>query len=206
MGRNDLSTSAALNGMRKQITVYRVDRDPKYAKLVPVDRQAFNFHRQRSWSFNGMWPDDEWVSLEMRPSDASLPAPDIWQLLPGAFALERKAFSKLCSSAEETQQGRMNFLKYERRSLAVVHSTLCLDCLDKKKSLIDKKTHEVKRYEFDGTQLAISLFKIPETRTTELYTLEGFDGENDFKTLVERYSFTGLRFRKLWTGESWMNA
>jgi len=192
--------------MKKQISVYRVVRDRAYAKLVPVDRTAFNSERQRSWSFDGTWHDEEWVSLEMRASDPSLPAPDIWEISPSAYALEWNAWQKLESSPEETQEGRLNFLMFEGRKLAVIDSTHCVDCLDRARSKINKDSDKIANYVFDGSELAISLFKIPETRSTELYTLDGFDETQDFKTLVELNSLTGLKFKKLWSGESWMDA
>ena len=100
----------------------------------------------------------------------------------------------------------MRFLKFEGRRLAVVDSTLVIDCLIQTESVFaNGQSNKIKKYVFDGEQLAISLFKIPETRGFELYTLDGFDPPNDFKTLVELHSFTGLKFKKLWTGDSWMN-
>lgn len=141
----------------------------------------------------------------MRPSSPALPFPDIWEIVPGAFALEDHAFYELCSSAEETQQGRMRFLKCEGRKLAVVDSTLVIDCLDHAHSTF-AAAGKIRTYVFYGEQLAISLFKIPETKESELYTLDGFDPPNDFKTLVELHGFTGVRFKKLWTGDSFMNA
>ncbi|MCR9115800.1 MAG: hypothetical protein NXI22_02495 [bacterium] len=65
---------------------------------------------------------------------------------------------------------------------------------------------KIKKYVFDGQQIDISLFKIPETRESELFTLDGFDPPNDFKTLVELHGFTGVTFKTLWTGDSFMDA
>ena len=67
----------AIDAMKKQISIYRIERDEAYAKLFPVDRDAFNSERKKSWAFDGTWRDDDWVSLEMRPSDTSLRVPDI---------------------------------------------------------------------------------------------------------------------------------
>jgi hypothetical protein len=137
------------------------------------------------------------VELEMQPSDDSLRAPDIWEIVPGAFAMEKKAYRELSSSTEETQQGNMRFLRCEKRKLAVINSTHCVDCLDVDKSRFDaSEPSKIVKYAFDGTQLAISLFKIPLTRTTELLTIDGFDIENDFKT----------QFERLWIGDSFMDA
>ena len=126
--------------------------------------------------------------------------------MPGAYALEWDAFLRLESSPEETQQGRLNVLMIEGRKLAVIDSTHCVDCLDHAQSKIDNDSGEILNYVFDGSELAISLFKIPETRSAELYTLDGFDETQDFKTLVERNSLTGLTFKELWSGDSWMDA
>jgi len=193
--------------MKKQITVYRVVRDPAYKQLVPVDGDAFEAERSKSWAFDGELPRSEWVELEMKPSDDRLKTPDIWEIVPGAFALEQQAYYELCSSAEETQQGYMNSLRCEGRKLAVINSAHCPDCLIEDESVfVCGNRSKIKKYVFDGEQLAVSLFKIPQTKQTELFTLDGFDEDNDFKTLVEKFGFTGVIFEPLWTGESFMNA
>jgi len=102
--------------MKKQITVYRVVRDPLFKKLVPVDQAAFDAERKRSWAFDGEPPRSKWAELEMQPSDDSLQSPDIWEAVPGTFAMEKRAYYELSSSTEETQQGNMRFLKCEKRS------------------------------------------------------------------------------------------
>jgi hypothetical protein len=192
--------------MKKKITVYRIIRDIQYKKLIPVDQAAFDRERTKSWAFDGELPRTKWVELEMRSSDDSLESPDIWEIVPGTFAMEKKAYYELSASTEETQQGNMRFLKCEKRRLAVINSTHIVDFLDVDKSRFDKaNASKIIKYSFDGAQLAISLFKIPQTRTTELLTLDGFDDGNDFKTLVERFSFTGVRFERLWTGYSFMD-
>lgn len=193
--------------MKKQITVYRVVRDPRFKKLIPVDQAAFDAEREKSWAFDGERPRTKWVELQMQPSDDSLKSPDIWEVVPGTFAMEKKAYYELSSSTEETQQGNMRFLKCDERKLAVINSTHCVDCLEVEKSKFDKADpSKIVKYSFDGEQLAISLFKIPQTKAIELLTLDGFDDENDFKTLVERFGFTGVKFERLWTGDSFMDA
>ncbi len=140
----------------------------------------------------------------MQPSNEDGEEPDIWEVVPGAFALEKRAAYELCASVEETQPV-VRQLRVGSRRLDVVNSTLCIDCLD------DERTHfaadgSIRKGSFDASELAISLFKVPQTRDRELYTLDGFDSENDFKTLVERFEFTGVVFEPLWSGESWMDA
>lgn len=190
--------------MKKKISVYRVVRDDAYEKLEPVDEEAFNEERTRSWAFDSSRPKD-WVELEMKPTNTGLEHPDIWEVVPGAFALEKKAARELCSSTEET--GIVRNLKCERRKLGVINSTLCIDCLDVSKSKFSKSNpRKILNYVLSGDELAISLFKIPQTKEYELYTLDGFDEENDFKTLVEKFDFTGVKFEHLWSGDSWMDA
>lgn len=193
--------------MKKHITVYRVIRDPSYQKLIPVDDEAFQIERSRSWSFSCRRKDHKtWVELEMQPSNSSLKKPDIWEIVPGAFAVERVVMNELCNSITETQPS-VKDVKCEGRKLAVVNSTLCIDCLNKDESVVDRDDFsKIERYVFDGSILAISLFKIPQTKEFELFTLDGFDVENDFKTLVEKFGFTGLIFETVWSGESFMDA
>ena len=112
--------------MKKQITVYRIMRDRAYAKLVPVDRAAFKQARARSWRFDGTRDRSvEWAPLELQPSDPTLPPPHIWEIVPGVYALEHGAYYELCSSAEETQQGNMNFATCEGRKLAEIGRASC---------------------------------------------------------------------------------
>ena len=192
--------------MKKKINVYRVVRDDAYEKLEPVDEEAFNEERTRSWAFDGSSPEN-WVELELQPTQTGLKQPDIWAIVPGIIALEHKAYYELCSSAEETQQGRMYFGYCEGRRMAIVNSTNCIDALLAHESEFERSdTSKIRSYVFDGSKLDISLFKIPQTKEYELYTLDGFDEENDFKTLVEKFGFTGVKFEHLWSGDSWMDA
>ena len=193
--------------MKKQINVFRVVRDPAYQKLVPVDEEAFRKERSESWAFDAHREGHKsWVELEMQPSDSSPTQPDIWEIAPGAFAIEDHAYEELYSSVEETQPS-IRYLKCDGRKLAVVNSTHCVDCLNVDDSVFDgDDPSKIVSYSFDGEQLAISLFKIPQTKETELFTLDGFDADNDFKTLVEKFEFTGLIFEPLWSGESFMDA
>ncbi len=192
--------------MKKHIRVFRVVRDPHFKSLVAVNQSEFDKERKKSWRFDGQPPSTKWVELKMRPSDDDLKSPDIWQVIPGVFALEKSAYYELSSSVEETQQGNMRFLKCEKRKLAVINSTHCIDCLDKEKAKFDaNNSSRITKYAFHGDQLAVSLFKIPQTSTTELLALDGFDDENDFKTLVEHFGFTGVQFVLLWEGNSFMD-
>lgn len=191
--------------MKKRISVYRIVRDSAYKKLRPKDESEFNEERSKSWSFDASREGHKsWASLEMIPSNEGLKEPDIWEIVPGAFAIEEQVYDELYSSVEETQP-LVRYLYLDGRKLAVINSTLCLDCLIESKSKFGNDLTNVVEYFFDGKQLAISLFKIPQTKRTELYTLEGFEQSKDFKTLVEKFRFTGIKFEFLWEGDSFMN-
>ena len=191
--------------MKRKVTVFRVERDPRFTPLVPVNQSLFDSERNKSWKFDGSRDHhQEWVELEMQPGATDL-RPDIWEVVPGVFAMENKAAYELCSSTEETQEGYMHYLACEKRKLAVINSTHCVDCLDQSSCIVS--TGDVASgtsYIFDGNRLDISLFKIPETRERELYALSGLDPENDFVTLVEKHRFTGVQFVELWSGDSFM--
>jgi hypothetical protein len=193
--------------MKKRIHVYRVIRDQSFNVLEPVKADDFQIQRLKSWRFDASKEHhDSWVELELRPASTGLPSPDIWEVAPGVIALEHSAYYELCSSAEETQEGYMHFAYCEGRRLAIVNSTYCVDALVKSQSVLDADHSKILIYAFDGTKLDISLFKIPETKETELLALDAFDEDNDFKTLVALHSFTGVQFEHLWSGESFMNA
>ena len=194
--------------VKKRVHVYRVVRDPAFNFLEAVNEDEFRAQRLKSWRFDASKDHHEaWVELELRPAPTGLPSPDIWEVVPGVIALEHRAYYDLCSSTEETQEGYMHFARCEGRRLAVVNSTYCVDSLIQCESVFDNVDRSsILKYGFDGTKLDISLFKIPETKGWELLALDGFDEENDFKTLVEALNFTGIRFEHLWSGDSFMNA
>ena len=208
VGKRDNKILLGGSQLKRQINISRIKRDPAYPRLVPVDANAFESERRKSWIFDATsGHHDCWVELEMKPSGESKLVPDIWEVVPGVFAMEQNAAYELCSSTEETQDGYMHNLLCEGRKLAVINSTHCVDCLEVGKSHFDSADpSKIVEYSFDGAQLAISLFKIPQTRSTELLSLDGFDDENDFKTLVEKFGFTGVKFERLWEGDSFMDA
>ena len=192
--------------MKKRIHVYRVIRDPAFNFLEPVSEYDFLVERSKTWKFDASKDHHEdWVELELRPAPTGLPSPDIWEVVPGVIALEHAAYYELCTSVEETQEGYMHDAYCEGRELAIVNSTYCVDALVKSQSVFSADHSKIIKYVFDGTILDMSLFKIPETKETELLALDGFDKDNDFKTFVELHGFTGVQFEHLWSGESFMD-
>lgn len=190
--------------MKKRISVFKVKRDPAYSGLKPKNKELFDRERSKSWRFDGTPPSD-WKELEMEPTDTELKTPDIWEVVPGVIALERAVAYELGNVVYETQHGVSEDLRCGNRKLDVINSTQVISCLDETKSKLDEKSSKIVEYSFDGKLLAISLFKIPQTSDFELYAIDGFDKDEDFKTLVEKFGFTGLVFEFLWSGNSFMD-
>lgn len=62
---------------------------------------------------------------------------------------------------------------------------------------------QIFKYAFHPERIGdVNLFKIPETRTSEIYTLAGRDApEDEFYAQYHAGGFTGLQFLEIWSGE-----
>jgi len=84
--------------------------------------------------------------------------------------------------------------------LNICNVTNVVNCLDVSRSIIDEDTNSIERYAFVASRFNYSLFKIPQSRQSEILCVEGIAAPLDeFKGRVEKLGLTGLRFQKLWT-------
>lgn len=91
----------------------------------------------------------------------------------------------------------------DEHDLRILNVTYVLNCLDRKRSTFAPGfTDRIRRYVFHPHRLLYSLFKLPETRASELFCAEGVvSPEDEFKGMVERHGLTGLVFEEVWSDE-----
>jgi len=181
-------------------SVYRVLRDAEYQYLESVDTDRWLSERKASWRFDGTPVGDTWTPLEMYVREPLLKKPDIWAC-SDALIFEPHAVDVLQTFLD--QSGEQFALPFEDRVLTVLNVTYVLNCLNKEKSDYDLELpHIIDDYAFFADRLDYSLFKIPETRHSQILVVEGLAAPGDeFKAIVESYGFAGLRFDRLWSSD-----
>lgn len=180
-------------------TVYRVLADENYQSLEPADPQAFNAARRGTWRFDGFKVEGPLERLVVRSGAPALPRPDVWRLA-NTLAFEERAWGELVTFFDQSCQTFK--LPFEGRTLFVMNVTYVIQCLDRKASVLDPAgTHAIRRFAFHEDRLDYSLFKIPQTATHDIYTVEGLAAPDDeFKPVVEKFAIKGLRFEQIWRG------
>jgi len=179
-------------------SVYRLWTDDKFQSLEPADMQAYLQARRKTWKFDGFPIGELWTPLQAYVRRPTLKKPDIWGIA-NTVAFEPKAASilQLCLD----QAGEQFKLPFEDRNLVLLNVTYVIDCLDKQHSDFDPDLpHIIEHHAFHADRLDYSLFKIPETRASEILTVEGLSSPNEeFKPLVEKYGLKGVRFEEIWS-------
>jgi hypothetical protein len=185
------------------ITVYRVLPDAHYQRFEPVDTEAALKLRRTKWRFDGTTIGKDWRPPEVYVQQPLLLKPDIWGTFAGSHVL---AFGDKAADVLQLfldQAGEQLPLYHEGRKLVLLNVTYVLNCLDARKSKYDPDLpHMIDKYVFQPERLEYSLFKIPETRMSELLAVEGLAAPSDeFKAMVEQEGLTGLQFQKMWSSD-----
>jgi hypothetical protein len=182
-------------------TVYRIWIDDGYQSLESVNSDAYLAARKKTWKFDGHPVEGKFEKLEVYVRQPTLKKPAIWGLADTlAFEDDAAAKVQLCLD----QAGQQFKLPFQGSKLIVLNVTYVIDCLDEAKSeFIDPDLpHMIDKYVFHADRLDYSLFKIPETMSGEILTVEGLVSPDDeFKPLVEKHGLKGLRFEELWSSE-----
>ncbi len=185
------------------LSVYRVEPDPDYQSLVPVDAEGLAERLNSIWRFDGSEINaHDWGTPQVRVANAEKAVPDIWSAIRGNnFAFSHRATRVLQTFLD--QSGEQLPLQVGGKHLVFLNVSYVVNCLNKKLSIADADCPgEFKQYVFRPQRLEYPLFKIPETCAWELLVVEGTDDSNhDFKPLVEKHGLKGLRFIKLWDEE-----
>jgi hypothetical protein len=128
--------------------------------------------------------------------------PDFWHLFGvGGLVVGERAREEVGSHLEAV--GELLSLTTQRRQLWLSNITRVYDCLDEDATQRDVPGGEIDRYAFLEHRLPeLSLFKIPETVTTDLFCVHrGDDPDIEFLTCVRDAGLTGLLFHPAWDSE-----
>ncbi len=191
------------------VNIYRIRLDVNNYQALYVDDDKWHGDVLSLFTFDGMPRISNWAAPPVFILDPKLKRGNFlsFQLMGGgAFIADAKAVSATQEFFE--MAGEMLPLPYEDEMFQVINITECINVLDQKGT----KWHV---HEKSGTKIYIesyafhprrftesSLFKIPETCKTHIYTLERCgDPECEFKARVEQAGLTGLIFEKVWSDE-----
>lgn len=178
------------------VTVYRIQPDvDKYQFLMSDDFDLDN-------TFDGLPKGDRWKRLETYSLYPLRPEPFFWTLMPtrDMLAVKTENLGKLQTFIDESCE--LLPVSLEGVEFSFLNVVEVINNLDKQKSQsIENLPHIIQKYAFHPKRFTMSLFKIPETRQTEILCVEHSDSVAEFKGYVEKLGLTGLRFKKLWTDE-----
>ena len=161
-----------------------------------------------------MWETDL-LHLDCRPKLPNWKAPEIcifnpkrergdfFHLCAGGPAVAEPAVERLRDSLE--MAGELLPLTYNGSTFFLLNVLECANCLDAHRTewVIGKKTGNrirILKYHFDARRFTEStLFKIPETSSSDILCVEGMkDPSDEFKAQVETAGLKGLVFEELW--------
>ena len=191
----------------------RTDRKMKVYKVVAdVDAfQSIHVEDGSLWGapmleFDGTSKAAGWLPPEVYVLMPKLVKGNFYHLTPGAFVVDSVACETLRSLFERCAE--LLPLPHEGETLQVVNVTQCINVLDKKRTEWEygprtgKPIRLVKHVFKPNRFIETPLFKIPETATAHIYTIEGQkDPEDEFKFNVESKGLKGLLFKEVWAEE-----
>ncbi|MCA9041113.1 MAG: hypothetical protein KDA65_12245 [Planctomycetaceae bacterium] len=124
--------------------------------------------------------------------------------IPGAFVLDTHAKVELADLLEPA--GELLPFYLDDEPMYLFNILECLNVLNEEKSdctyfKSTKRLQEINKYTFNRKGFNdTTLFKIPETSRTDMYTYTGMGKrlEDTFKGRVEKCGLTGLIFTEIW--------
>jgi hypothetical protein len=134
---------------------------------------------------------------------------DFFQFSSSALITSPRATEALRDHLE--MAGELLPLPHEGQEYTALNVTLCINSLDRERTewAIHKASGKQlwpRRYAFHAGRFPeSSLFKIPETRASEILLVEGggeFPPDQEFRSIVIREGLRGLAFDELWSDES----
>jgi hypothetical protein len=129
---------------------------------------------------------------------------DFSYMLPGSFIVREGVMEGISTFTEMAGEQLPMSLQGETQYL--INVTECVNSLDQDKTIFTTdpdsgiRLGSIEKYSFYPNRFSeSSLFKIPETRRTDVLTLErSMDPEEEFKAYVEENKLSGLVFELLW--------
>ncbi len=181
-------------------TVYRVLCDSENYQHILSDTEDL----VQKYNFDGYPIGDKW-----NPPQANSPYPllkvgDYWNCFAGSM-LFGVTYETACRTVKFLDQS-CECLPFNLRDqkFFACNVTEVVNCLDKVNSK-HKPDNPLwfDEYVFHPKRFSYSLFKIPDTRQSEVLCVEGLAApEDEFKGTVEKLGLTGLIFQKLWSDEN----
>jgi len=185
--------------------VFRID-------TCPNDYQSFQLNDLEAWN-SGMLKLDcsprahKWEPPSVYVFNPCLEAGNFYSLCPGSFVIDSRAFETLRLILGEA--GELLPLEFQGTVYYVVNILQCWDCLDQvnTKWVTGARTKlkiRIKEFAFNPLCFSTaSVFKIPERRLTDIFTITGLGSpEEEFKSVVEKGGFKGIRFDEVWSDEN----
>lgn len=183
-------------------TIYRVLPDVNEFQHFLLNRKKTPM-MPLSW-FDGTRIGEKWVPPHVYSPHPLMTAGDFWGLdaRSNTFAVAPRAEDVIRTFLDQSAE----LLPFVHESLQfnIVNVTYVVNCLDRENSTYwGNLPSSISKYEFHEERIdEFSLFKIPETRITEILTVEGRGGpETEFKPTVEMHGLKGLKFVKLWSDD-----
>lgn len=181
-------------------TVYRVTPDwALFQSLAVVDPQAL-----QPFQFNGEKVKAEWPTPRVRSTNTNLREGDFWGCFgnPSLFALSMIRTREIVSFIDQSCEV-LPVTFEDERDLAICHVTYVLNCLDVPGSRFSpSEPKRLEKYVFKPHRFSRSLFRIPQTRESEILCVEDHVARcGEFKGTIETHRLKGLRFEKLWSNE-----
>jgi hypothetical protein len=151
-------------------------------------------------AFDGMPLEENWQPPTLVADDPTLEAPDVWACFgrTDVYAFTENAFAELIQFLDEA--GETLPADVDGRKVWLLNVTRGINCLKRSSCEFDPNDPAViTNYIFHTDRVVPSLFKIPETRATDLlcggHVVASVD---EFQTVFEELDLTGLRFDRIW--------
>lgn len=185
--------------------IFRIRLDSNvFQSFLPVDTAI--------WQTDTLKMDCQPKSVQWKPPEVYVHSPkrkrgNFFHFCSGALVADSSAIEALRSTFE--MAGELLPLEYNGVAFHLLNVLECISCLDDQRTKwVTGKTTGAKirivEYHFNKSRLSEStIFKIPETSSSEILCVEGLkDPEDEFKFQVESNEFTGLIFERLWSDEN----
>lgn len=191
--------------------ILKIVPDHTFWSLLPTDREFWNAaydRHQEIFALEPMAPD--WIAPSLYVRDPSRTQKGaFFNFGSGRLACFKDVYDSYLGELIE-RSGEILGAKLEATGEVchIFNCTACYNCLDRANTKMRMTPDgdmaiQVEKYSFHADRIGdCNLFKIPETRRVELYTLVGRDEpEDDFYSLYQSLGFTGLKFEEVWSDE-----
>ena len=187
------------------VKIYRVTTDHEAYALLPSDKKIFR--KAKMFQLDRMLRDWDSKSEFYVRDPSRTNKENFFYLSPGTLVFDHEVYKSDLGEIL-ARSGELLPAKVElpEEDVFILNTTTCYNCLDIKKSKLRKTPDgtvviQIFEHVFHSDRIGIeTLFKIPETKATTIYTVTGLDNDRDeFYTLYKESGFTGLKFEEVWS-------